>query len=73
MDETGLYWRKAPTTMLATETQLSVKQNKSRITVHMCSNAAGSDKVGFRSLFLCFLGLIEVIRWTYNLVIIRIH
>ena len=28
MDETGLYWRKAPTTMLATEAQPGVKQNK---------------------------------------------
>ena len=32
MDETGLYWRKAPTATLATEAQPGVKQNQTRIT-----------------------------------------
>jgi len=55
MDETGLYWQKAPTTTLATEAQPGVKQNKSRIIACMCSNADGSDKViqPISSLFYC--------------------
>lgn len=45
MDETGLYWRKAPNITLATEAQPGMKQDKSQITACMCSNADGSDKV----------------------------
>jgi len=36
MDETGLYWKKAPTVTLATEQPEGVKQDKSRITAMMC-------------------------------------
>ena len=40
----------------------------------MCSNADGSDKVGFRLWFICVLALRDVIRWAYGLlVIIRIQ
>lgn len=45
MDKTRLYWRKAPNITLATEVEPGIKQDKSRLTACICSNADGSDKL----------------------------
>ena len=44
MDETALYWKRAPNFTLATEQPEGIKQDKSRITAFMCGNADGSEK-----------------------------
>ena len=44
IDETGLYWKRAPNSTLATEQPAGIKQDRSRITAFMCGNSDGSDK-----------------------------
>ena len=44
MDETVLYWKRAPNFTLATEQPEGIKQDKSRITAFMYSNADRSEK-----------------------------
>jgi len=45
MDETGLFWRQAPSSGLSTTEGPGVKKDKSRISLVVCSNASGTDKV----------------------------
>lgn len=45
MDETGLYWRWAVSKGLATASVPGVKKDKARISLALCSNATGSDKL----------------------------
>ena len=44
MNETGLYWKRAPNCTLATEQPEGMKQDKRRITAFMGGNANGSEK-----------------------------
>ena len=44
-DETGLFWLMTPNTTLASKPQKGRKHIKSRITLHACSNADGSDQL----------------------------
>ena len=44
-DETGLFWLMTPDTTLASMPQKGRKHIKSRITLHVCTNADGSDKL----------------------------
>ena len=45
MDETGLFWKMTPSRGLSTERMPGLKKNKARITLTLCSNATGSDKL----------------------------
>lgn len=45
IDETGLFWKLAPTSGLYTESIPSVKKNKSRITVALCTSSTGTDRL----------------------------
>ena len=45
MDETGLFYRMSPNRSLASAERRGVKKDKARITVALCSNANGSDKL----------------------------
>jgi hypothetical protein len=45
MDETGLYWRNSITRGLATTPLPGRKADKSRITVALCTNATGTDRL----------------------------
>ena len=45
MDETGLFWRQSPSAGLSTGPRASVQVNKSRITLALCCNADGSDRL----------------------------
>ena len=45
MDETGLFWRMAPNQGLATKRQPGIKRDKSRISLVMCTNATGTDRL----------------------------
>lgn len=45
MDETGLFWRQAPHSGLATQPRPGMRKDKSRITLAVCVNFTGSDKV----------------------------
>ena len=51
MDETGLYWRSAVNRGLLSEPLPGRKIDKSRITIALCTNATGSDR-----LPLCIIG-----------------
>jgi Tc5 transposase DNA-binding domain len=42
MDETGLFWRMAPSSGLASEKRAGVKKYKARITLVVCTNFTGS-------------------------------
>nr|XP_014431724.1 jerky protein homolog [Pelodiscus sinensis] len=44
-DETGLFWQCLPNSILTVASESSSKQNKDRLTVLMCANAAGSHKI----------------------------
>jgi DDE superfamily endonuclease/Tc5 transposase DNA-binding domain/Fission yeast centromere protein N-terminal domain len=44
MDETGLFWRMAPSASLATRNRPGVKKDKSRVTLAMTSNDTGDDR-----------------------------
>ncbi len=44
-DETALFWKMTPERTLATEAAPGVKVEKARVTLAICSNATGSDKV----------------------------
>lgn len=45
MDETGLFYRLQPNKTLATKPVKGTKKNKERITIGLCSNADGSEKL----------------------------
>ena len=45
MDETGLFWKMAPTRTLATEALSGGKKSKDRITLAFTTNATGSEKL----------------------------
>ena len=44
-DETGLFFRMTPNQTLATKTVKGMKKDKNRITVLLCTNATGTDKL----------------------------
>ena len=45
MDETGLFWRMAPSSDLSTEARPGVKKDKSRVSIVCCTNFTGSEKL----------------------------
>lgn len=45
MDETGLFWRQAPTSGLGTQTRPGQKKEKARITLTVCVNSTGSERL----------------------------
>jgi hypothetical protein len=45
IDETALFWKKTPERSLATHSAPGLKVQKSRVTIAVCGNADGSDKV----------------------------
>eukprot|EP00172_Hildenbrandia_rubra_P002184 Plantae.Rhodophyta-Hildenbrandia_rubra.ctg28771.p1 GENE.Plantae.Rhodophyta-Hildenbrandia_rubra.ctg28771~~Plantae.Rhodophyta-Hildenbrandia_rubra.ctg28771.p1 ORF type:complete len:550 (+),score=102.22 Plantae.Rhodophyta-Hildenbrandia_rubra.ctg28771:784-2433(+) len=45
MDETGLYYRMSPSKTLATQQRRGLNKSKERVTLALCSNADGSDKM----------------------------
>ena len=51
MDETGYYWKMKPDRSLSTFETKGTKKTKARITINLCVNAWGSDK-----LFPWFIG-----------------
>lgn len=44
-DETGLFYKYMPDKSLMSQSRPGTKQDKARITVHLCTNADGSDKL----------------------------
>jgi hypothetical protein len=44
-DETGQFWRQVPQRSLATGERAGRKQDKQRITMSLCCNATGTDKL----------------------------
>jgi hypothetical protein len=50
-DETALFWRRSPMRSLATASEPGRKIQKSQITITVCGNADGSDKVSVYYLF----------------------
>jgi len=44
MDETGLFWRQAPSSGLATKARPGKKKDKNRISVVCCCNFTGSQR-----------------------------
>jgi hypothetical protein len=50
-DETALFCRRSPMRSLATASEPGQKVQKSRITIAVCGNADGSDKVSISYLF----------------------
>lgn len=57
MDETGLFWRQAPSSGLSTQNRPGIKKDKSRITLVACVNSTGSDR-----LPIWFIGTAETPR-----------
>jgi hypothetical protein len=45
MDETGLYQRRSPSSGLSTQSRAGVKKDKSRISVALCANVTGTDRL----------------------------
>ena len=45
MDETGLFWKLQPDRSLATKQTSGGKKSKDRITVALCTNGDGSEKL----------------------------
>ena len=45
MDETGLFWRQAPSSGLASEPRSGIRKDKSRISVVCCVNFTGSQRL----------------------------
>ena len=45
MDETGLYWRMTPSRGLSTQALPGIKKDKTRISIALCVNATGSDRL----------------------------
>lgn len=45
MDETGLFWRMTPSRGLSIQPRAGLKKDKSRISLVICTNATGSDKL----------------------------
>jgi hypothetical protein len=45
MDETGLYWRWAISRSLSTQALPGLKKDKARISLALCSNATGTNKI----------------------------
>ena len=45
MDETGLFWRQAPTSGLGTQTRPGRKREKARSTLTVCVNSTGSERL----------------------------
>ncbi|OJJ85474.1 uncharacterized protein ASPGLDRAFT_45434 [Aspergillus glaucus CBS 516.65] len=45
MDETGLFWRQAPSSGLSTRNHPGIKKDKSWITLVACVNSTGSDRL----------------------------
>jgi len=44
-DETGLFWKRSPSSGLASESRPGRKKDKTRISVGLCSNASGKDQL----------------------------
>ena len=45
MDETGLFWRRAPSTGLSSNSLPGIKKDKTRITLVACVNCTGADRL----------------------------
>lgn len=45
MDETGLFWRKAPHSGLSNQNMPGIKREKSRISLVVCTNCTGTDRL----------------------------
>jgi hypothetical protein len=45
MDETGLFWRRSPSRGLSTQSRRGIKKDESRITVVVCTNCTGTDRL----------------------------
>jgi hypothetical protein len=45
MDEIGLFWNLLPSRGLLIEPQPSVKKEKARISINLCSNTTGSERI----------------------------
>jgi hypothetical protein len=45
MDKIGLFWNLLPSRGLLIEPQPSVKKEKARISINLCSNATGSERI----------------------------
>lgn len=45
MDETGLFWRRAPSTGLSSNNLPGIKKDKTRITLVACVNCTGADRL----------------------------
>lgn len=45
MDETGLFWRQAPTSGLGTQSRPGQNREKARITLTVCVNSTGSERL----------------------------
>ena len=45
IDETGLFWRMTPSRGLSIQPRAGLKKDKSRISLVVCTNAIGSDKL----------------------------
>ena len=71
MDETGLFYRMQPSKSLATKEILGKKKDKERVTVALCCNLDGSDKIylvviGRSKNPRCFKGVnIAALRFKY--------
>ncbi len=50
LDETALFWKKSPERSLATMSAPGLKIQKNRVTITVCGNADGSDKVSWYPL-----------------------
>jgi hypothetical protein len=45
MDETGLFWKVMPSRGLSSQSLPGIKKEKARITLVLCANASGSDRL----------------------------
>jgi DDE superfamily endonuclease/Fission yeast centromere protein N-terminal domain/Tc5 transposase DNA-binding domain len=45
MDTTGLFWRYSPSSGLSSQPQAGIKKDKARITLTLCTNFTGSDRL----------------------------
>jgi hypothetical protein len=52
LDETALFWKKSPERLLSTMSAPGLKVQKNRVTIAVCGNADGSDKVSWYSLHM---------------------
>lgn len=66
MAETGLFYRLPPNSALATGLVSGMKKQKARITVSVCSDTTGSDKM---TPLVIIIGKFQHLRWfgkTFN-------